>query len=58
MRHRKPRCPEADPFGDDLERGHSGLVRVTDGAIAVMPGIHSGDVAVTVANGNIVPALA
>lgn len=32
----------------DLEREHNGLVRVADGAITVMTGIHTGDVDVTV----------
>ncbi|SNX88534.1 hypothetical protein SAMN06272735_8987 [Streptomyces sp. TLI_55] len=39
---------EDGPAGDGLDRGHNGLVRVTDGAITVMTGIHTGDVDVTV----------
>ncbi|MER6633514.1 hypothetical protein ABT301_35770 [Streptomyces sp. NPDC000987] len=39
---------EDGPAGPDLERGHNGLLRVADGVIAVMTGIHTGDVDVTV----------
>lgn len=39
---------EDGPTGPDLGRGHNGLVRVTDGVTAVMTGIHTGDVDVTV----------
>ncbi|WP_427168915.1 hypothetical protein ACQF4J_47740 (plasmid) [Streptomyces sp. C1-1] len=41
-------CDEDGPTGPDLERGHNGLVRVDDGVIIVMTGIHTGDVTVTV----------
>jgi hypothetical protein len=40
---------EDGPTGPDLGRGHNGLVRVADGVITVMTGIHTGDVDVTVA---------
>ncbi|MFJ9738589.1 hypothetical protein [Streptomyces sp. NPDC101166] len=40
---------EDGPAGPELERVHNGLVRVTDGVIVVMTGIHTGDVDVTVA---------
>ncbi|MFI2429803.1 hypothetical protein ACH5A7_38030 [Streptomyces sp. NPDC018955] len=39
---------EDGPAGPDLDRSHNGLVRVADGAITVMTGIHTGDVDVTV----------
>jgi hypothetical protein len=39
---------EDGPAAADLEREHNGLVRVADGAITVMTGIHTGDVDVTV----------
>lgn len=39
---------EDGPTGPNLHRGHNGLVRVADGVIAVMTGIHTGDVDVTV----------
>jgi hypothetical protein len=39
---------EVGPAGAALEREHNGLVRVADGAITVMTGIHTGDVDVTV----------
>ncbi|MER7577827.1 hypothetical protein [Streptomyces sp. NPDC126514] len=40
---------EEGPTGPDLGRGHNGLLLVADGAITVLTGIHTGDVAVTVA---------
>lgn len=40
---------EGGATGPDLARGHNGLVRVTDGIITVMTGIHTGEVGVTVA---------
>ncbi|WP_328868676.1 hypothetical protein OHT76_00330 [Streptomyces sp. NBC_00287] len=40
---------EDGPTGPDLDRSHNGLVRVADGIITVMTGIHTGDVDVTVA---------
>jgi hypothetical protein len=39
---------EDGPAATDLEREHNGLVRVADGAITVMTGIHTGDVDLTV----------
>ncbi|MER5942490.1 hypothetical protein ABT121_34925 [Streptomyces sp. NPDC001928] len=39
---------EDGPTGPDLDRGHNGLVRVTDGVTVVMTGIHTGDVDITV----------
>ncbi|MFI9771827.1 hypothetical protein ACIHJG_33915 [Streptomyces sp. NPDC052415] len=39
---------EDGPTGPDLDRGHNGLVRVADGVITVLTGIHTGDVDVTV----------
>ncbi|MEU6351041.1 hypothetical protein ABZ896_17160 [Streptomyces sp. NPDC047072] len=39
---------EDGPTGPGLEREHNGLVRVANGVIIVMTGIHTGDVAVTV----------
>ncbi|MFC9916063.1 hypothetical protein [Streptomyces sp. NPDC059862] len=39
---------EDGPASPDLDRRHNGLVRVADGAIIVMTGIHTGDVDVTV----------
>ncbi|MFJ8188132.1 hypothetical protein [Streptomyces sp. NPDC096105] len=39
---------ENGPTGPDLDRDHNGLVRVTDGVITVMTGIHTGDVDVAV----------
>ncbi|MGJ5831996.1 hypothetical protein [Streptomyces ossamyceticus] len=39
---------EDGPTGPELDRGHNGLLRVVDGVIVVMTGIHTGDVDVTV----------
>lgn len=39
---------EDGPTGPDIDRSHNGLVRVTDGIVTVMTGIHTGDVDVTV----------
>ncbi|MEV8550845.1 hypothetical protein AB0L04_13585 [Streptomyces glaucescens] len=39
---------EEGPAGPDLARAHNGLVRVADGVITVMTGIHTGDIDVTV----------
>ncbi|WP_037821179.1 hypothetical protein [Streptomyces sp. NRRL B-3229] len=39
---------EDEPTGPDLEPGHNGLVRVTDGATIVIPGIHTGNADITV----------
>ncbi|MCX5366973.1 hypothetical protein OG864_50755 [Streptomyces sp. NBC_00124] len=39
---------EDGPTGPDLNRGHNGLVRITDGVTVVMTGIHTGDIDVTV----------
>lgn len=39
---------EDGPTGTDLARAHNGLLRVVDGVIVVMTGIHTGDVDVTV----------
>ena len=39
---------EDTPTGPDLDRRHNGLVRVIDGVIVVMTGIHTGNVDVTV----------
>ncbi|MFD5792983.1 hypothetical protein ACFWIO_05485 [Streptomyces diastatochromogenes] len=36
------------PAGPDLPGGHNGLVQVQDGTAAVLTGIHTGDVDVTV----------
>lgn len=56
QRHQFDIGDEGGPTGDDLDRGHNGLVRVTDGAITVMTGIHTGDVDVTVTLHNTGPA--
>jgi hypothetical protein len=40
---------EDGPTGPDMDRGHNGRLRVADGVITVMTGIHTGDVHVTVA---------
>ncbi|MFF4041299.1 hypothetical protein [Streptomyces sp. NPDC001816] len=39
---------EGGPAGPDLPSGHNGLVQVQDGIAAVLTGIHTGDVDVTV----------
>ncbi|WP_432033699.1 hypothetical protein [Streptomyces antibioticus] len=39
---------EDGPTGPDLDRGHNGLVQVTDGVVIVLTGIHTGDVDVSV----------
>jgi hypothetical protein len=39
---------EDGPTGPELDRGHNGLLRVVDGVIVVMTGIHTGDVDVAV----------
>ncbi|MEU9556482.1 hypothetical protein [Streptomyces fumanus] len=39
---------EDGPAGPTLGRRHNGLVQVTDGALTVLTGIHTGDVDVTV----------
>jgi hypothetical protein len=39
---------EDEPTGPDLEPGHNGPVRIADGLTIVIPGLHSGDVDVTV----------
>ncbi|MEW2424035.1 hypothetical protein AB0911_26160 [Streptomyces nigra] len=39
---------EDTPTGPDLDRRHNGLVRVIDGVIVVVTGIHTGNVDVTV----------
>ncbi|CAL9670935.1 hypothetical protein SUDANB176_07476 [Streptomyces sp. enrichment culture] len=44
----RPISDEDGPTGPDLDRGHNGLLRVADGVITVMTGIHTGDVDVTV----------
>ncbi|GAB2889659.1 hypothetical protein GCM10027074_67420 [Streptomyces deserti] len=48
---------EDGPTGPDLAREHNGLVRVADGAITVMTGIHTGDVDVMVTLHHTQPAL-
>ena len=40
---------EGGSAGPDLAREHNGLMRVADGVITVVTGIHTGEVAVTVA---------
>ncbi|MER5942449.1 hypothetical protein ABT121_34685 [Streptomyces sp. NPDC001928] len=49
---------EDGPTGPDLDRGHNGLVRVTDGVMVVMTGIHTGDVDITVTLHGAEPAAA
>lgn len=39
---------EDGPTGPDLERRHNGLVQISDGLTCVIPGLHTGDVDVTV----------
>ncbi|SNX55695.1 hypothetical protein SAMN06272735_0121 [Streptomyces sp. TLI_55] len=44
QRHQFDISDEDGPAGDELDRSHNGLVRVTDGAVTVMTAIHTGDV--------------
>ncbi|WP_432056215.1 hypothetical protein [Streptomyces sp. bgisy022] len=39
---------EDGPTGPDIDRSNNGLVRVSEGVVTVMTGIHTGDVDVTV----------
>jgi hypothetical protein len=48
---------ENGPAAPELARDHNGLIRVVDGVIVIMTGIHTGDVHVTVTNHQSTPAL-